>query len=395
MVRVDGPREKRILERLQRALRRTMCAKGMAMRIFIMYLALFASARAQESVDVHTLLEDVLNRPAQLSLQNVKLTDLLARLEEQTGVAVRMAPEVMALLPQGGDTVFTQAEFGQVSLREGLTGLFTGLGMRVEVQRDAIAVTPKPGLWRIGRRATWGELDVLAELASLKPGASDADLEKIHTRTQFQVPQRGPWTLLAARIKEVGAGSGDEVLDLACLALGWAWYPSEDKIVIQPIQAQFDRQLQRSITLRAQRKPFAQVLEDIGRQCGVPVQIDPAALSALTPTTRDRFTLTVEGYPAADALNQIASNARLTYILTVDGVLFYDPASGGARTLPTDNGPKPSDDRVVGLIPVAIGTGPVIQVLIRESDLPPELLEQLNHRKAEVIEALRRSASGS
>lgn len=367
------------------------------MRLIFTLLLLTTPAAAQESVDVHTLLEDVLNQPAQLSLQNVRLTDLLARLEEQTGVAVRMAPEVMALLPQGGDTVFTQAQFGQVSLREGLTGLFTGLGMRIEVQRDAIAVTPKPALWRIGRRATWGELDVLGELAGLKPGSADADLERIHARAQFQVPQRNPWTLLSARIKEVGAGRGDEVLDIACAALGWSWYPSEDKIIVQPIQAQFDRQLQRPITLRAQRKPFAQVLEDIGRQCGVPVQVDPTALSALAPATRDRFTLTMEGYPAAEALNQIASNARLTYILTADGVLFYDPASGGARapTSPPDNGQKPSDDRVVGLIPVAIGTGPVIQVLVRESDLPPELLEELQHRKAEVIEALRRSVSGS
>lgn len=344
---------------------------------------------------MNTLVENVLNQPAELSLQNVTLTQLLERLEEQTVIPIRMAPETVALLPQGADTVFTHAEFGQVTLRDGLRGLFTGLGMHIEVQRDAIVVVPKPALWRIGRRATWVELDTLAELAGLKPGTNDSDLEKIRTRAQFQVAQRNPWTLLAARMKDVGAGAGDEVLEIACSTLGWAWYPQEDKIVFIPIQVQYERQLQRVITLRAQRKPFAQVLEDIGRQCGVPVQIDPAALSVLTPATRERFAVSIEGFSAADALNQIASNARLTYILTVDGVLFYDPASSAARTMPVENGVKGTEDRVIGMAPVVIGNGPVIQVLIRESDLPSDVLEEVRRGKMEIIEALRRSVSGS
>lgn len=348
---------------------------------------------AQEQTDMQGLLQAVLDQPAKLSLTDIKLADLIAVLEQETGVAVRMSPEVMSMLPHGPETLFTQAEFGNVPLREGLAGLFAELGMTLEVRRDHVEVVPTAGLLRIGRRATWEELDALRQVAALQPGLNDADVESLRARIQFRVAQREPWGALAARMREVGAGAGDEVLEIACGKLGWSWYPEGAKIVIVPRADQFARQLQRVVTVRSQRRPFTETLEQVSTQCGVPIIVDPGALSALSPDARQRFVFSSEGYAAGDVLNAIAAQARLSYLIGDEGVVFYDPASGAQRVPAAGNGARStsSSDPVVGLVPVTIGPGAVIHLLVRESDLPPDVIEELKNRKAEVVETIRSS----
>lgn len=366
-------------------------------------------AAQQPPEDMRKLLETVLDQPAQLSLRDVKLTELIETLDRETGVAVRMSPETMALLPYGPQTTFTQAEFGQVSLRQGLTGLFAGLGMRIEVRRDHVEVVPTQALLGIGRKATWADLDTLAQVSALQPGARDADREGLRSRLQFQVPQPGAWELLASQMKDVGAGTGDQVLDIACAKLGWSWFPSEANIVVLPVQARFERQLQHIVTVRRRTRPFVQALDEIARQCGLPVHVEPSALAALTPGTRQNFLFGVEGYSAGDALAAIASQARLTYVITEEGVVFYDPANGRlAAPAPQPDSGAPGmtlataaqgtiqaapsgDDAIIGMVPMTIAPGQVMHVLIRASDLPPDLREEVLRRKAEAIEALRKA----
>jgi len=354
-----------------------------------------AAALAQSKPDdMRALLEKVLDSPAQLSLKDITLSDLIAVLDQETGVAVRMSATTMALLPHGADTLFTQAEFGQVSLREGLAGLFSGLGMRIEVQRDHVAVVPTSALLRIGRRATWDELDVLREVAMLKPGVSAPDLESLRGKLQFEVNRGDGWNVLSDRLRAVGAAPGDQALDAACGPLGWSWHPEASHIVILPAQAQFQKQLQQIVSIRQQRRPFTEVLDEIGRQSGLTIQVEPGTLNVLSADTRQRFLFGAEGYSAGETLNLLASQARLQYVITESGVLLYDPNSGRQEASPSANSVASavakSDDPILGMAPITLSNGQLIHVPIRESDLPPDLRDELLRRKQELLEAIRK-----
>lgn len=378
---------------------------------------LFVSlAAAHQQADMRALLEQALDQPADLAFQNVKLRDLFEVVKDKTGVEVVMRPDTMALLPYGPETTIDQAEIRNVPLRQGLEGLIGGLGMMIVVQRDHIEAVPKPPLLRIGRPAQWKELDVMGSLAATAPGVNGDDLMALRERIQFQVPQPAPWETLMAAVQRVGAGPGDEVLEVACQQVGWTWYPQNDRLVVLTRQAQFSRQLQTSIRLRIERRPLLETMQTVGAACGVPIKADPGALASVPHDLRNNFSLTVDGYTAAEALEALAAPTGLGYMVTPEGVVFYNPATGMAggpgpadepalmqavanggpgrgRGPGAGQGPGPgagggSSDPVVGLIPVMLD-GKTIYMLLRASEVPPGVQPSLDEAKRTAIEALK------
>ncbi|MEK7730559.1 MAG: hypothetical protein AAB363_01755, partial [Planctomycetota bacterium] len=203
------------------------------------------AAGATPFLDTRGLIEQALSEPTKITLENIKLGDAIAEVAEQTGVRIVMAAEVMQLVPQGPDTVIQKVDIAQIPLREGLTRLFGPLGMTWVVRGDGVEVIPKEAILCLGRAPTWPELETLSELTAMEPGLDPAALAKLQARVQFQLPIPDAWRLLSDAIRNVGAGPGDEVLNVACGGLGWGWCLSDRRIVVSPQEQLMRSRLQK------------------------------------------------------------------------------------------------------------------------------------------------------
>lgn len=339
-------------------------------------------------LDTRALIEQALDEPAQITLENVSLSDAIARVTEQTGVRLVMAPHVMDLLPHGGDTVIQKAELANVPLRRGLNELFGPLGMTFEVQNDHVAIVPKTALFVLGRPATWAELELLHQLGSMQPGLDTEALNTLRNRVQFQVPERDPWTSLAESIRAVGAGAGDDVLTTACGRLGWTWQLAGENVVVTTWEQQTRLWLRRPITLRVTSRPLFDALDEIGRMVNVPIRIEGS------PPMPRSYSINVSDAPAERVLDKIAAETGLTYIVDGSSVVFYatgaEPRANGvalaAGATPTGGG---AADPWFCKIVVRLDDGTQVEFPLRESEVPADLRALRENAKNRVFELAR------
>lgn len=346
---------------------------------------------ATQPVDVRGLTEQALDEPVNVKLDNVRLADAFELIFEQTGVRVVMSEDTMRLAPHGPETRVV-AEITSASLRQGLTDLLAPLGMSFTVTGDQVQVVPTPALARLGRQATWEDLETLGQVAHLQPGLVPEDLERLRAMVQFQVPDRDPWTRLAEEVQKVGAGRGDDVLDLACQRAGWSWTVSGRWVVVRSQQEQVAEQLSQPISLRMNGRPLIDVLQAVGRQLDINIRVDPGALGTLPAVVRQSFSLNVYQTSGADVLDKISAYTGLGYFIEPGGVLFYAASAPQAVTLVNDTHPAPTEggDEIVGRIVVSLGVpGWQIEWTIRESELPPELKALREKHKTEAFTHLQ------
>lgn len=358
-------------------------------------LGLVLAAVAPAVMDQRALIEQALDEPGRITLENTRLGDAIAEITRQTGVRVDMPPEVMRLVPHGADTLIQRVQIANMPLRQGLHELFTPLGMQVEVREDHVAVVPSEGIRCLGRAPTWEELDLLAQLTTLQPGTDETDLAKVRSMVQFHVAVFEPWPRLAAAIQTVGAGTGVDVLHTACRNLGWAWCPADQRILITGREQQVRRLLQQPVSLRMNNRALADVLLALGRAVHVAVRFEPGSLAALPAAVQKNFSLNVQNESAETVLEKVAAYTGLGYLLDPDGVLFFAPGSGppSSATQPQAVeaiGPGTGNDPYVGKVVVALEGGKTIEWLIRRSELPPDLRERREQDVREAFEALRR-----
>ena len=340
--------------------------------------------------DLGPLIEEALDQAVHLNVTDQTLADAFAGVAEETGITVTIAPETLELLPYGANTKVT-ARMENISLREGLSQLTDPLGLKFEVRERGLEVVPTAALLRVGKRATWDELDALAELRGLDFTTGEPALETLLSRLQFQFSDVDGWPPLQAAVMRIGAGPGDEVLTLACDSLGWTWYPTGKHIAILRKTDQIQRQLQVLVSMRESHRKLADVLQQIGAAAGVTVRCEPSAITSLPLTTRQNFSLFVENKTAADALELVAATTGLGYRIDPDAVVFYHPSQ------PPEQVPQPDEakahrsaDPYVGKIilpPAADGTQ--VELLIRESDLTPDVIELRRRQIERANEAIR------
>ncbi|MFQ5591436.1 MAG: hypothetical protein ACE5HE_09765 [Phycisphaerae bacterium] len=340
------------------------------------------------------LIESALDEPVRIALSNITLRDALKSITDQSGVRIVMPPEAMALVPFGDATVIERVEIVDIPLREGLGRLFQPLGMTFEVRDDHVEVVPKAGLRCLGRRPTWEELETLA---AEEPGVDADALAGLRSRVQFRVPVRSGWAMLADAVRDVGAGSADEVLTTACTNLGWAWCVSGKRIVVTSRTGQLSRMLERPISLRMNYTALIDVLQEVGHQAGVSVRIDPGALASLPRNVRQSFILNAENKPADEVLDTIAANTGLGYLIEPDGVLFYSVANVGASSATGVGSQRASGlraDPYVGKVVVPLEDGTTVEWLVRESELDPDLRRRRRSDLDKAFEQLRRQHDG-
>lgn len=330
--------------------------------------------------DWRALVEEALDQVTELDIENRPIIEAFDTVVQNTGVQVSIAQETLDLLPYGPNTRLN-AHIHNMTLREGLTQMAAPLGLRFEIGQRSLELVPASPLARLGRRATWEELDSLAALGQLELSHDSAQVDALANRFQFQVGEPDPWPLLRQAIVGAGAGRGDEVLTLACDALGWTWYPSGKHIVVV---RKVDQQLRQVISLRQTGRHLTDVLQAIAGQAGLTIRCDPGAIAALPPQTSSNFSLYVENKSVADTLELVSATTGLGFEVLPDAVVFYNPSEqAGQAAQPAAGELSRPRDPYVGRISLPPGPdGISIELVIRESDLTPEVNElRLRHLK--------------
>lgn len=346
-------------------------------------------------VDMESLIEQALDQVVDFEVTDQPLPEAFEAIAGETGVAMTIAPGALGLLPYGGDTTMTARMHG-VRLREGIDKLLQPLGMRYRVVGDHVEVVPSDALKRIGRRATWSELQTLEWLSTLEWKNAGDDVEKLRGRLRFQVDDDGPEQALLAAMRRAGAGSASDVLTSGCQSLEWTWYPWGKQIAVVARTTQVHRSLQRTVTIRAEHRPLAEVLADLTSQSGVKIRFEPGALRSLPRETRRDFSLLLVGATVEQALDVIVGATGLDYHIEADGVVMYNGTVRveGLRA-PKKSAALRTEDPIVGHVVIPAGDGGAeYRFPIRESDLPPDVAALWKQRKTGFIDRLREQLGG-
>jgi len=350
-----------------------------------------ASANGAPPGQRQALIEQALGETTRITLEDVALKDAIQRITEQTGVEIVMPPAVMSLVPDGPETIIRKVHIANVSLRQGLTDLFGPLGMTFVVRDGFVEIVASEALKCLGRVPNWVELRTIEELGRMKVGTDPKALEELRPKIQFQVRIAEPWAVLAEAVRGVGAGTGDEVLSIACDKLGWAWCVSDDRVVITLREQDIIRRLKQPISVRLSRQPLFDAMTAVGEAVGVAVRAEPGALAALAPSVQRNFSLDVRGQSAEQALETIAAYTGLGYLVEPTGVLFYQVSNErvSSRENERAGGSSGARDPYVGKVVVELPDGVSMEWLIRSSELPDDLRVLRERDLAVAFEAVR------
>jgi hypothetical protein len=359
--------------------------------MLLMISSVFLSAAVLgNGPETRSLIAKALTEPAQITLDNVRLVDAICQITEQTGVRIVMSPDTMRYVPQGPETLIEKVNIAHLPLREGLERLFGPLGMRMELADDHVRIVPEDALLCLGRAPSWDELQTLAELSSLQPGTHLADLDKLQDRIQFQVPAPDAWGTLSQQIENVGAGLGDDVLTVATGQLGWTWCVSGGQIVVTTFERQLRQRIKQPLSIRMNNRPLSDVFQAIGAALNTPVRVEAGAIAALPVQKQRNYFLDATHVSAEQVLEGIAANTGLGYLLSPDGIFFYNPNTSPAVTAPAAPPPSPGlADPYVGKIVIDLGEGKTFEWMIRRSELPDDLKQVRDRDIQQFIDEFR------
>ena len=361
--------------------------------IAVMCAAIAGPARAQKnSLDMRSLIEQALGEPSGFTITDKTLGEAIGLIAEQTGVPLRVRPDVMDLAPLGAGTMIRKVEVANMPLHEGLERVLAPLGMTFVLRDDHVEILAKECLRALGRRVTWDELDTLAQLTSIEPGLDGAALAALKAMVQFRVGMRDPWLALSGAIRDVGAGPGDEVLARACKNLGWTWTLDGKRIGVTDGVETIRRKLARRITLRMTNRRLLDVLHAIGERISVAIHTEPGLMASMPRHLQQNFSLNAQDDTASQVIDTITAYTGLGYLIEPGGVFFFNPGeSAGAVSPRDDDHESPTDeDPIVAKMTTTLEDGKTIDWLIRRSELPPNLREMRKKELAELFRSMRR-----
>jgi len=232
---------------------------------------------------------------------------------------------------------------------------------------DLLASTPlKPDAERTGVLALLGAID--ARLATI------GDTYAIENRA-FGPTQDVP--VFCPRNATLEGALESIVKDTAA-----TWFPSGRGIVIVNKQDMVRAQLGRTISVRHNGVDLSQVLLELSQRAGVDFTMEPGAVQRVAPEFR-MVRLILDNVSVQQALETLSGFTGLGYVVNERGVYLWNPAQG---TVPT-TAPVPVDP-LVGLLNLDGG----VQVMLRESQLPPALRDQIRQQTSRKIDELSKNA---
>lgn len=350
----------------------------------IMLTAALAVGLSEQEMRV--VVEQALDQPTTLTIENAPLEEAFATIVDKTGLGVTIGPDALAYLPYG-DATRLNARIENVRLRDGIQAMCNSIGMTYRATERGIEIVPTAALARLGRTATWTELESLASLMQSEWSGDKNTLEDWRDRVQFEGLDGSfdqNWSVLTEQVREAGSGSGDRVLTRACEAIGCTWFPWDENIVILTLKQQLLHQLERPVSLRYNNRALAEVIRGLSRQAGIPITIDPASAAELPDRVKQNFSLLAEGVTVREALEQIGIATGLAYEVGDDSVVLRNPDRGTAyqQQAASEQSPR-TRDPIVGKVIIPSEDGKyTFEWFVRESDLT----EQENARRKKVVD---------
>jgi hypothetical protein len=318
--------------------------------------------------------------------ENTPLPQVMQSITKDTGVPLIADPSVYELLPWGEQTGLT-VQIENQTLREALAAMTRTLGLTFVLKPESVEIRPMPALRRLGRRATAGELELLNLLASTPAElkANRAEVKDLVAAVDAKLEAaKSPFAIENRAFDDNTAGTPVPVTKNATLmdalesmveATDATWYPWGKSLVIIPKEEHVRSQLAKEISVRYNDVDIAKVLTELSARSGVPFTIEPGAVQNIPPEAR-KVGLILDNTSVQQALEYIGGFTGLSYVVNEKGVYLFNKsgAAGGARR-----------DPILAIVRLDSGA----EVLIPESEVPPDLREYLKHKRRRAIEALR------
>jgi hypothetical protein len=353
-------------------------------------------------------LQRVLDQPFNLTLTKTPLSDAFKQIAATAKISMQVDPACYDLLPYGATTLVS-ADFRQSKLRDAIEEVLVPLGLQQAVSGATVIVRPSGPLSRIGRRAYWEELKLLQDLRNteVKAGADGGFDFKTAVRAALDRPE----LVVSIADEGVSGATRDKALDQIKKQLpmsafrslemygqltGQIWFveaeagaalpgASAGTVRVMSMKAWMQRQMERPIQVDFTNAPLNQVVAELTHLSGIRFVPEPG-LYQMVPV----ISLKSNNGSVIQTLEALAGGTRIAFDVREDSILLH---MAGNEPLPA-----PRADAIVGRISVPVGTGAdrtMIDMFIRESDLPRELNEMRKKKTQEAIDAMARSWEGS
>ncbi len=343
-------------------------------------LALVAPVPAQNS---SALINERMDQQVKLDIAaKTPLPQIIQQITTQTGVRIEASPDVWELLPWGEQTAIA-AKIENQTLRQALEAITRKIGLTFVLQDEAVQLQPMPALKRLGRRATLPELDVLDLLASTPLGTTETqtsvkqlltliDSKLEAAKSPFAVENR------SATDQPIPIARNASMLDaLEAIAKNTpaTWYPWGKTLVVVPKEEPIRNQISKTISVRFPDVDVSQVLSELSSRAGVPFTIEPGAIQRINPESR-KVNLVLTNATIQQALESLAGFTGLSYTVNDKGLYIWNESKSTANSNREPN---------FGFLTLDNG----MQVLIPQSQIPPDLREYLKHKTTQHFEKIR------
>lgn len=311
--------------------------------------------------------------------------DALAELGRAAGVTIEADPGALDLLPWGRNTKLKAITVQNASLRTILPQILEPLGLEYAVQDESVMITASEPLKRINRRATWTDLKTLQRAISTEwsPESMESFVIRYRITSKVDAP-----ALLAEQMAKSAGGSVATVLEDAAGSLGWVWFPNEDHIVIRTVQAQTANYMARRVTVQYNNEPLADILLDLANRAETPINFEPGMMLKLPTETAKHTSLALRNNSIRQGFELLSAHTGIRYSIQRGGinVSLSDVISRGSST----SLPISLRSPYVGKITVPGADGSyAFDILLREDDLPQDILDYRKALIEEYIEKMR------
>jgi hypothetical protein len=349
------------------------------------------------------LISEALDRPVSLDLSG-PLPAVLDQITSKTDVTLRASADVYRLLPWGEQTTVT-AKIENQTLRQALTAITARLGLTFILRDSYVELIPRPALARLGKRATVDELNLLAILATTPLTAPQASrpttVGELVTAVDSALATVDKSLVVEDRSQDVVAKSVavniprsttiEAALDSLAAVTRATWQVWGKSVLIVSKEYITREQLERTFTANFRESPVDEVVARLGQAAGLTISVEPGVYTRLPVKT-----VTVEAQNASvrQVLEQLSGLTGLRYLVKDEGLYVWytgtlnptanpDPAAAPSPTTPPD--------RVVLLLPApSAGALPSGQILVTESQLPPDVAAYLRAHREKLIQALQK-----
>ncbi len=340
------------------------------------------------------LIHEQLDRPIDLNFVRTPLPDVLAQIEDKTGIPLRARPRVWETLPYGRLTPLS-AEIKRAPLRDALDALVAPLGLQIIVTEEAVEIAPIPAFDRLGRRATVEELSTIASLrANPLPSSNESasqTLGSLLDRIDATLKSAGSLTLERRTIEDLSLDLPPsprdstlyDALELLAGQSQLTWHPWGRSLIITTKKQLNLQRIERTISVRYDGVDLTQVLADLARQSGLDFAIEPGAIQRVPPDFRS-FRLITTDATIRQTLESLSAFTGLGYVVTNDGIYVWN------------NSPTPATDvapRNAGRILASYDLGNGISLLLRDDQLPEHVREKLEQHLQEAIRRIEASST--